>query len=294
MWVLSSLLIYEPANALTQWHPQKLSLCHNMQIFETLFALSCIVAAFTGVRHLSTLWHCAALSMILLAVCVAQMPNVDLASRDNDGWLEDWRWSILPQTLPRLLPASLVSMLLAMCKRPACLQSSRLGVFLAMALFAVTFALDFLTWGQGHISGNWRLADNAYQRAFQVWGQMLSVWARRPWLQRALAVLFELPHVLGVAVLVWSGEHVVGAAPSTAGVSWWAFLSRLSLGINISNIFALHYITARFHDHPLEYSTLHMLVYGAVAWFCAAALALCSHCLSAPWVSFAHKLCALT
>merc|ERR1719329_1035295 len=65
-------------------------------------------------------------------------------------------------------------------------------------------------------------------------------------------------------------------------------LSRLSLGINLVNIFAIHYLRGRILDHPIEFSQIHVLLYTIFAWVAAAVAGFLVHCIVSPHVVLAE------
>lgn len=294
MWILSSLFLYEPVNYLFGWHTPKLSLCHNLQIFELLFTLSCVVAALTGIRYSFGSRTFLGIVGGMLLLSIIYMPYADLYGTDGESKdasdVTDWRWNILPQTLPRLLPASLITMMISLNQTISIPDAWGLRCalwWLAAMMMMLTFSLDFLMWAQGHISSNWRFNGVPYLPALQAGSLLLERLLRgREW-QRFLVICFELPHVLAVSLILRLMEHrpQSGFCPG-----WLLLLSRLSLGVNLGNIFALHYITARLHDFPVEYSFLHLALYTLVAWLVASVLAACSHCLIAPYVTMVLSL----
>merc|ERR1719215_1330989 len=179
------------------------------------------------------------------------MPSADPFGVNPDGSkkhleeVADWRWNIIPQTLPRLIPASLLSLLFSFCHPPLPKAgiSRRLLWCLAICLLAATFVVDFLLWGQGHISNNWRLNCLPLQEALQAWGKLLKEWLDAPSiLPKVIMLGFELPHVLGFSLLLLLGES--SEVQTSTLPSWSLVFSRLSLGVNITNIFFLHYLTA--------------------------------------------------
>lgn len=228
------------------------------------------------------------LAVLLVAISVMHMPIPDPFT-DSES-LGDWRWDILPQTLPRLIPCSLITMLLSLSDGfwiPESRMMRRALWCIAISLIMLTFVLDFLVWGQGTFSANWRL-QGSYQSACIAFGDLLREWLKAPGLRRLIVLGFEMPHTLGLALVM-----LLGSSRASKGEipSWLLTLSRLSLGINLSNIFVLHYITGRMNDYPIEFSPFHLGLYTLVAWSCASVLAMLSHCLTAPYASLVASVC---
>ncbi|CAE7222303.1 unnamed protein product, partial [Symbiodinium pilosum] len=53
MWLLSLLFVYAPFNQAFNLYQPVVSLCHNMQIFESMFAISLAGAGIGFIRHFS-------------------------------------------------------------------------------------------------------------------------------------------------------------------------------------------------------------------------------------------------
>eukprot|EP00927_Polykrikos_kofoidii_P041250 TRINITY_DN35171_c0_g1_i1.p1 TRINITY_DN35171_c0_g1~~TRINITY_DN35171_c0_g1_i1.p1 ORF type:complete len:948 (+),score=140.38 TRINITY_DN35171_c0_g1_i1:135-2846(+) len=320
MWVISALLVYEPVNAIMGWFDHTSTMCHNLPIFETLFSLSCIVAATAAVKHCFGFRAFVSTVVLLCAVVTARMPYSDpYGASGGDGTIGghgDGRWQVLPATVLRLLPASLASALLSAAAEsgalPALLapwrgdvpEKSRTRLWcLAFGLIMVTFVFDFLLWAQFFIANNWRIAKPMLKMVVEAWQAVMKLSVLRPpFVQRLLTLAFEAPQVLGLSLIIHLGRQSGGASKSgnAASVlrgpqddwlpSWVRVLSRLSLSINISNIFVLHYVTARLHDYPVEFSWVHLTVYTLIAWLSGAVLSLAAHLVAAPYTVLLQEL----
>eukprot|EP00929_Paragymnodinium_shiwhaense_P074295 TRINITY_DN38007_c0_g1_i1.p1 TRINITY_DN38007_c0_g1~~TRINITY_DN38007_c0_g1_i1.p1 ORF type:complete len:863 (-),score=126.69 TRINITY_DN38007_c0_g1_i1:49-2637(-) len=305
VWMLSSALVYEPVNALTRWHTASSSACHNMSIFEVLFGLSSIVAAVVSVRHICGFRVFASVAILIAAVSAAYMPFADpfvhgsdaAASADSAG-SGDWRWQVLPNSVSRLLPSSLFATLLSAAAEaglvprppPAAANRRRLGWWaLAWALVLLTALFDFLLWTQSFVFGNWRITSNTLRACVASWNGIMATSALRPpAVQRLLALLFEAPHVIGLYIMTQLGQDARASEQTLP--AWLRAISRLSLSVNIANIFVLHYLSGRYHDNAAEFSQLHLTLYTVMAWLASAVLALIAHCTIVPYVALLTEL----
>lgn len=313
MWLLSVLLVYEPVNAWFSWHKAEATDCHNLGIFEVLFGLSCIVATTLSVKHCSGFRNFAALIAVVLAISAARMPyanpygsneagEVDLRMDHRTARANAWTWEILPTTISRLLPASLIAALLASASDTWAGKAGlrmfqgdfrrHLVLPIALTLIAATFVFDLLLWSQSFVAGNWRLTGGsirAWKVMVEVWAQfMASDFLRPVAVQRLLTICFEVPMVVGLSLLMHLGETREKRGSESA--TWLRVFSRLSLGINLANIFVLHYVSGYLHDINSEFSQVHLTLYTGFAWVAAAVLALCVHCLAAPYAVLVIRL----
>eukprot|EP00928_Gymnodinium_smaydae_P079572 TRINITY_DN63473_c0_g1_i1.p1 TRINITY_DN63473_c0_g1~~TRINITY_DN63473_c0_g1_i1.p1 ORF type:complete len:878 (-),score=75.91 TRINITY_DN63473_c0_g1_i1:176-2758(-) len=313
MWLLSALLVYEPVNGIFGWHNYSSSMCHNLAIFETLFGLSCIIAGTLVVRKCFGFTVFTCVLALLLGFSAFRMPvanpyaevgleapggpgawrwNLGAAvDTENKAGAGHWRFEVLPATTSRLLPASLLAAFLSAWSqgKEAPGPMSAWKVCLAVVLVSCTFIFDFLTWSQSFVADNWRLSAGHLTVIVQTWKQLMSNTALRSnAAQRVLTLAFEIPHVVGLAMFMNHGDCRGSKAQSPPTLL--ALFSRLSLGINIANIFVLHYLSGRSHDYSIEFSQAHLTMYAAFAWFVAAILAFCVHCVAVPYTSVLIKL----
>ncbi|CAE8688447.1 unnamed protein product [Polarella glacialis] len=71
---------------------------------------------------------------------------------------------------------------------------------------------------------------------------------------------------------------------SSLSASWVPAVSRLSLGVNLTNIFAIHYLRGRAMDQPIEFSHIHVVLYTLFAWTAAVLVSVVVHCMISPYV----------
>ena len=71
------------------------------------------------------------------------------------------------------------------------------------------------------------------------------------WMKLGTFIFSNGCHALGFAVLLSNMK--------TSTLSWWVLLaSRLSLGVNLSNIFVVHYMRGRLLLMPIEFHHIHV------------------------------------
>ncbi|CAE7290646.1 unnamed protein product [Symbiodinium necroappetens] len=87
-------------------------------------------------------------------------------------------------------------------------------------------------------------------------------------------------HALGMALLFTEWEHSKKKVAAPSG--WVLAMSRLSLGVNLTNIFALHYLRGRLLLMPIEFHHIHVMGYLLWAWLTAGAVSAIVHCCVMP------------
>jgi len=298
MWLLSLLFIYEPVNGLLGLHPAPVSLCHNHQVFENLFAISVVAALLGGVRHVFGRGALFAVAAVLVAVALWREPPVP------GMHAEDGRDMVSYSTLQMLPAAMLTALLLAEVlsgdvgvdsdDARATPRHSHTSFRIPCVVIGVGLAADFLALGHAHLLADW-LPFAAVQRAAR--HALNGLHAAGEAVPALSCGAREAVHALGVALLlralVSSNSLTIFSSRSRGstnssgndGLPGWArAASRLSLSVNLTNIFALHYLRGRLLDHPVEFSHIHAVLYTAFAWGAALLLALAAHCVAAPLV----------
>ena len=111
------------------------------------------------------------------------------------------------------------------------------------------------------------------------------------WMKLGTFIFSNGCHALGFAVLLSNMK--------TSTLSWWVLLaSRLSLGVNLSNIFVVHYMRGRLLLMPIEFHHIHVkrlelsflleaaeakvMGYTMCVWFASVLVSVVVHCAVAP------------
>lgn len=307
-WVLSSLLVYWPINAIFGVHPHSSSTkCHNLAVFETIFWLGAVAAG------LACLHYCAGFRTLVgtvVALLAAAVSSTKLGGPEqfSDAREVDWRLEYFNPTVPRLLPAALLTCSLVAASSGTPLadltrhlvnRRRRYCWLVVVVLLGTTFAFDFLTWSQTSVIANWRVSVfSPLQAVARFWEKVLRNEIVQHWLPPpVLAVWVEIPHVAGIFLFVklcvglddgdrrdptFRNRHPVAHDICDKCPKWVLVASRLSLGVNLCNIFILHYVVGRFHDYPIEYSHVHLAMYTVCAWAASVFIAFVVHCLASP------------
>merc|ERR1711865_1332081 len=155
---------------------------------------------------------------------------------------------------------------------------SKRGCAVVLALSA---SLDFINCGHATLLGAYVPFTPLRKLVVAVFGLVLQALEALP---TPFFYVREGLHALGIALLVRSFK------PASIGESfpgWARCISRLSLSINLTNIFAIHYLRGRLLDHPVEFSHVHGILYALFAWVAAIVASLVAHCMVSPYVSAA-------
>lgn len=302
MWLLSLLFVYEPVNSVLRLHRPAVSLCHNMQVFENLFAISVCAAALGAVRHC---WGRRALCSVAVAVAAAALrwdpPWNGQGDSDSRSSSEDIasafekkdRYEEVIYSTLNLLPAALTTAVLmaevftgksdeAGAKPKEKRRQRRKHIWVALGLIFGGIAVDFFALGHMHLLADWwpfPASKQAVARSLLALVSYIDLFWTPVWLLR------EGAHAVGIAVLLRSFELGIGAGELPG---WARVVSRLSLSINLTNIFAIHYLRGRLLDHPVEFSHVHVLLYTVFAWGAAVVLSLVAYCMVTPYVTAAE------
>lgn len=150
-------------------------------------------------------------------------------------------------------------------------------LFWAWGLLWISFSMG--------VRRSWQIISRSASAA--VWWQLRSRESSRQCWPHLLLLFFlrEGLHALGIALLLRSFQADAG----TSTLPGWArCISRLSMSVNLTNIFVIHYVRGRWADHPIEFSHMHGMTYTIFAWAAAIVTSLIAHCMVAPYVHAAE------
>jgi hypothetical protein len=253
MWLLSLLFIYAPANAALKLYSPVVTICHNMQIFENLFAVSVLAAGLGLVKHL--FGRFGDIASIVAFVTLTALGLWWQPEILHEGFRPGHRF--VQGTTAHMLPGALLCALV-----PSKFSASRnvAGMLVAMSLFVAWLSLpptDLMS-GIQPVA----VADMKFSAS-----------------KAATFLVSNCLHAVGVALLLNGMQKATAAAPS-----WWVLLaSRLSLGINLSNIFAIHYMRGRLLLMPIEFHHVHVMGYTLGAWLMALIVSTAVYCAVMPY-----------
>eukprot|EP00931_Biecheleriopsis_adriatica_P006452 TRINITY_DN107853_c0_g1_i1.p1 TRINITY_DN107853_c0_g1~~TRINITY_DN107853_c0_g1_i1.p1 ORF type:complete len:784 (-),score=69.65 TRINITY_DN107853_c0_g1_i1:5-2356(-) len=271
MWLLSLLFIYEPANAIFGLYRHAVTLCHNMQIFETLFNVSLAGAGLGLIHH--RLGRDSMLAVAMAAVAIALWWEPEIL---HDGFR--WSYRYVGATTANMMPIALTTVVL-MVHWPAKLRPSpgQRSLFWALGLIILGLVADFFT-----LDFKDKGDHQDHQREPDVMYSFSSTKA-------AIFMGCEGLHALGVTLLLFSQK---GGVEGGAGSPGWLVLgaSRLSLGINISNIFVIQYVRGRTMIQPIEFNHIHVVTYTVLCWLIAVMVSAMVHCAVAPYVELSNSM----
>ncbi|CAK9091301.1 unnamed protein product [Durusdinium trenchii] len=259
MWILSLLFVYAPVNAALKLYAPAVTVCHNMQIFENLFAVSVLAAGVGLVQHcfgrfgpLVGHMGSTAAAITLTALGLWWQPEIL-----HEGFRAGHRF--VGMTTAHLLPGALLCALVPNCFRA--------GRSVAATLVALSLFVDWLVLPPTEVVDE--------QKPVTVAEMVFSPY------KAGSFILSNCLHAVGIALLLNSMEKEREAAEST---SWWVLLaSRLSLGINLSNIFVIHYIRGRLLLMPIEFHHIHVMGYTLWIWLSAVLVSIVVYCMVTPY-----------
>lgn len=286
MWLLSLLFVYEPMNSCLKLFDPPVSLCHNMQVFENLFAISLAGAALAVARHFGGRFLMFSVTALILSIALWREPDM-MNQVHSDARYEKVVSTTANMMAAALTTAILLSEVLLPAGRSVRSKITRHPVVFALLLIGLGLLADFLIlW---YAPRTRRKVSEADIEATQIDYFMAGAWL----VQEAL-------HAIGVALLLHSlavtrgssNEGVNGIGTCDPAESkqrpsrnnWFLAASRLSLGVNLVNIFAIHYLRGRVLEQPIEFNHIHVLQYTVTAWIAAFLVSLVVHCLVTPYV----------
>eukprot|EP00913_Durusdinium_trenchii_P001074 g986.t1 len=277
MWILSLLFVYAPVNAALKLYAPAVTVCHNMQIFENLFAVSVLAAGLSVLQRVGLVQHCfgrfgplvghmgsTAAAITLTALGLWWQPEIL-----HEGFRAGHRF--VGMTTAHLLPGALLCALVPNCFRA--------GRSVAATLVALSLFVDWLKVSDIFLQfHSLRLPPTEVvdeQKPVTVAEMVFSPY------KAGSFILSNCLHAVGIALLLNSMEKEREAAEST---SWWVLLaSRLSLGINLSNIFVIHYIRGRLLLMPIEFHHIHVMGYTLWIWLSAVLVSIVVYCMVTPY-----------
>ncbi|CAJ1341059.1 unnamed protein product [Effrenium voratum] len=250
MWLLSLMFVYAPVNAALKLYQPVVSVCHNMQIFENLFAVSVLSAGVGLVKHFFGYVLGLLAGTLLIAMGLWWEPEII-----NEGFRPGHRF--VGMTTAHLLPGAL---LCALVKVP------RTSVRIPLLFLALSLLVDWLTLPPTQV------IDEQSPR-------LVADMIFSPSKAATFAASNGL-HACAIALLLGN----MAQNGSAATPSWWVMLaSRLSLGVNLSNIFAIHYLRGRLMLMPVEFHHVHVMGYTLWAWAAAVVASAVVYCLVTPY-----------
>jgi len=283
MWLLSLFFVYEPVNSVLRLHRPPVSLCHNMQVFENLWWVSVSGAVLGTIRHLFGRRALLASAVLLAAAAIRFDPPWPTVSDADNA--EGISWDEVIYSTLQMLPASITTALVLSEVFPDSQTVTRgfLGLLdhprAHLVILMTGFALDFIQYGHAPLLADYipiAPVSMFFDAAFR------AILVAMEAVPTAAFFLREGLHALGVALLIRSfkPEEITGTYPG-----WARCISRLSLSVNLTNIFAIHYLRGRMLDHPVEFSHVHGILYTVWIYGAAIVASLVAHCMVAPYVS---------
>lgn len=286
MWLLSLFFVYEPVNAVLRLHRPPVSLCHNMQVFENLFTLSVCGAILAIVKHCFGRKALFSLAALFMAISLRIEPPWQTEQVDD----EEIGWDMVIFSTMEMLPAAVTcALLLSEVWTEQKEQQRPTPWWKYTSAIVAGLSLDFIRMGHATQIGEYiplqllRLPVVAIIRTIQTTMETIPT---------AAFFARELLHAVGVALLLQSlkPETVSSRLTGAAFPGWARAISRLSLSINLTNIFTIHYVRGRLLDHAVEFSHVHGFSYTMVAWVSAVAVSLAAHCMVSPYVAGAEAV----
>jgi len=244
--------------------------CHNVSIYEGIFQIDIVVFA------LATLFGRTAGGVCALLLWPLSVYNDCLTVRMEDRGIGHRFKNLVP---PALITCFLTAFL-SQGRLRRMLSSSGLAVLVVSGLL-VTGVLDVMKW-------------NLFPRPDSE-GSCSSGGCYCPW-----GHVFELPHILAVFLFLryWdaeeekSQEHAgtgTDAGPGT-GTSFACLIARISSGMNITNLFVIHYFCGYLHDEPMERSVVQLIGRIFTVFLFTAMLSLPVYiCVEAPFAYLAPR-----
>lgn len=252
MWLLSLLFLYAPTNAALKLYSPAVTVCHNMQIFENLFAVSVLAGGVGLVRHVFGRFGDFA-SLVAFGVLTRLgmwwQPEII-----HEGFRPGHRFVGL--TTAHFLPGALLCALV-----PSSFRAPR---SVAAAMVALSLFVDWLVLPPTEVISE--------QPPVAVADMKLS------WTQCTSFIVSNSLHALGIALFL-NGMKKDSEMPSR----WVLLASRLSLGINLSNIFVIHYTRGRLLLMPIEFHHIHVMGYTLWAWLMAVLVSIIVYCAVTPY-----------
>eukprot|EP00439_Symbiodinium_sp_Y106_P077273 s2862_g16.t1 len=255
MWLLSLLFVYEPVNQLLNLYRPAVTACHNMQIFESLFAVSVVGAGIGFIRHFSGNAGAVCIGMLVTAFCLWLEPELLC-----EGFRNGRRF--VGCTPCEMLPGAF---LCAWLLEARCLPAR--GLQWGLAVIGAALLVDWLKLPRTEVLQDAQPTEvaNMVYSPQKIVGFFLGSGL----------------HALGMALLFTEWEHSKKKAVAPSG--WVLAMSRLSLGVNLTNIFALHYLRGRLLLMPIEFHHIHVMGYLLWAWLTAGVVSAIVHCCVMPY-----------